>query len=156
VTAPPTVLVADEGLDRVLLCRVSLEHAGYRTLTAGTGEAVRDHLVDEVPDVILLGVTLAAEARWSLLTAITTDERTAQAPVVLLGGNRWDRDLDHGWSSGAAEVVTGPLGPLALSRVVRDVLDTSPEDRRRRRELLGDRSALRPGMAGTEDHDSDG
>lgn len=129
-----TVLVVDDAPDLRLLCRLNLEFEGYRVLEAGTAQQARDRLADELPDVVLLDVALPDDG-WALLEAIATDERTREVPVVVLTGRTRERDQLRAWSAGATEYVTKPFSSRGLSHLVRDVLETTPEERRSRREL---------------------
>ena len=49
-----------------------------------------------------------------------------------------DRDQEQirGWSEGAADYITKPFSPLALSHVLHDVLETDPDEERRRRQMI--------------------
>jgi DNA-binding response OmpR family regulator len=142
VTDRHTVLVVDDEPDVVLLCRLNLEFEGYRVLEAASGEAALATLAEELPDVVLLDVALPELDGWQVLEAIKADPRTRGVPVVMLTGRTHEHDLVRGWSAGAAEYVTKPFSPRALTRVVRDVLDTPPAEERRRRELALDRLTL--------------
>lgn len=142
-----TVLVVDDEPDVRLLCRVTLEFAGYRVIEAEDGQVALARLAEEVPDVIVLAVMLAELDGWQVLETVQADPRTRDVPVVMLCATVDDSDQVRGWSFGAAEYVTKPLSPTVLSRILSDVLATEPGEQERRRQLMvGEfRSLLDPG-----------
>jgi CheY-like chemotaxis protein len=133
------VLVVDDEPDVLLLCRVNLEFEGYRVTEASDGEQALARLAEEVPDVVLLDVMMPKMDGWTVLEHIKADPRTAEVPVVMLTAKVQDHDQVRGWSSGAAEYITKPFSPLALSQVVEDVIDTDPQEEDRRRRLVLDK-----------------
>jgi two-component system, OmpR family, phosphate regulon response regulator PhoB len=141
VTDRPTVLVVDDGPDLRLLCRLNLEFEGYRVLEAGSAAEARDRLAEEVPDLVLLEVALPDDG-WSLLEELTAGARTREVPVVIVTERSHGHDQLRAWSAGATEYVTKPFSSRGLSHLVRDVLETTPEERRRRRQLAEAQLAL--------------
>jgi DNA-binding response OmpR family regulator len=53
-----------------------------------------------------------------------------------------DQDQIRGWSQGAADYITKPFSPLALSQVLQDVLATDPQEQERRRKMILERLQL--------------
>lgn len=130
------VLVVDDEPDVLLLCRVNLEFEGYEVLDAADGEEAMRRMREERPDVVLLDVMMPHMDGWQVLEAIKADERLRETPVVMLTAKVQDQDQIRGWSRGAADYVTKPFSPLALSQVLQDVLATDPEEESRRREMV--------------------
>ncbi len=136
---PRTVLVVDDEPDVLLLCRLTLEAEGYRVIEATDGEAALARLVEEVPDVVVLDVTLPARDGRQVLEAVRADPRTRDVRVVLTAAPVQDEDPVQGWSSDAAEYVTKPFSPLCLVRILEDVLATDPGEEAERRQLVRDK-----------------
>lgn len=130
------VLVVDDEPDVLLLCRVNLEFEGYEVVEAADGEAVMEQVRVERPDVILLDVMMPRMDGWQVLQAIKADEELRSIPVVMLTAKVQDQDRIRGWSEGAAEHITKPFSPLALSHLLQDVLATEAEDEQRRRQMI--------------------
>jgi two-component system, OmpR family, phosphate regulon response regulator PhoB len=130
------VLVVDDEPDVLLLCRVNLEFEGYEVIEAGDGEEAMARLRETSPDVVLLDVMLPKMDGWQVLAAIKEDEELRDLPVVMLTAKVQDQDQIRGWSQGAADYITKPFSPLALSQVLQDVLSTAPEEEERRRRLI--------------------
>ena len=131
-----TVLVVDDEPDVLLLCRVNLEFEGYEVLEAADGEQAMERIRAHRPDVVLLDVMMPKMDGWQVLSAVKADAALADIPVVMLTAKVQDQDQIRGWSQGAADYLTKPFSPLALSQVLQDVLATDPEEEARRRQLI--------------------
>ncbi len=130
------VLVVDDEPDVLLLCRVNLEFEGYNVVEASDGEMAMEVVRAERPDVVLLDVMMPKMDGWQVLAAIKADPDLKDTPVVMLTAKVQDQDQIRGWSSGAAEYITKPFSPLALSQVIQDVLSNDPEEEERRRRMI--------------------
>lgn len=131
-----TVLVVDDEPDVLLLCRVNLEFEGYEVIEAADGEQAMAQAHAHHPDVVLLDVMMPKMDGWQVLAAIKADDELADIPVVMLTAKVQDQDQIRGWSQGAADYITKPFSPLALSQVLQDVLETAPEEEDRRRKMI--------------------
>ncbi len=130
------VLVVDDEPDVLLLCRVNLEFEGYEVIEAADGEAAMERVREDRPDVVLLDVMMPKMDGWQVLEAIKGDEDISCVPVVMLTAKVQDQDQIRGWSQGAADYITKPFSPLALSQVLQDVLETDPAEEERRRTMI--------------------
>jgi len=130
------VLVVDDEPDVLLLCRVNLEFEGYEVVEASDGEMAMQVVREENPDVVLLDVMMPKMDGWQVLAALKADDDLKDIPVVMLTAKVQDQDQIRGWSSGAAEYITKPFSPLALSQVLQDVLSNDPEEEERRRRMI--------------------
>ena len=130
------VLVVDDEPDVLLLCRVNLEFEGYEVVEATDGEQAMEQARSESPDVVLLDVMMPRMDGWQVLTAMKDDEELEHIPVVMLTAKVQEHDQIRGWSRGAADYITKPFSPLALSQVLQDVLSTDPEEEERRRRII--------------------
>jgi CheY-like chemotaxis protein len=130
------VLVVDDEPDVLLLCRVNLEFEGYEVVEAADGEQAMQQLRERGFDVVLLDVMMPKMDGWQVLEAVKADEDLKEIPVVMLTAKVQDQDQIRGWSQGAADYITKPFSPLALSQVLQDVLATDPEEEERRRQMI--------------------
>ena len=73
---------------------------------------------------------------WQVLQAMKSEDGLKDIPVVMLTAKVQDQDQIRGWESGAAEYITKPFSPLALSQVLQDVLANDPEEEERRRRMI--------------------
>jgi CheY-like chemotaxis protein len=130
------VLVVDDEPDVLLLCRVNLEFEGYEVVEASDGEQAMERLSEQTFDVMLLDVMMPKMDGWQVLEAVKADDELKDLPVVMLTAKVQDQDQIRGWSQGAADYITKPFSPLALSQVLQDVLATDPEEEERRRRMI--------------------
>lgn len=137
-----TVLVVDDEPDVLLLCRVNLEFEGYHVLEAADGEAALEIIRNDRPDAVLLDVMMPRMDGWQVLDTIKSDRALKDIPVVMLTAKVADQDQIRGWSQGAADYITKPFSPLALSQVLQDVLATDPQEQERRRKMILERLQL--------------
>ena len=136
------VLVVDDEPDVLLLCRVNLEFEGYEVIEAADGETAMEQVRAHRPDVVLLDVMMPRMDGWQVLQAIKSDDELRSIPVVMLTAKVQDQDQIRGWSEGAADYITKPFSPLALSQVLQDVLATDADDEERRRRMILDKLQL--------------
>ncbi len=136
MTDKKRVLVVDDEPDVLLLCRVNLEVEGYDVATAPDGEAGLEACRELKPDVVLLDVMMPKMDGWQVLEAIKEDDDLAHIPVVMLTAKVQEQDQIRGWSTGAADYITKPFSPLALSQVLENVLSNDPEEEERRRRMI--------------------
>ncbi len=130
------VLVVDDEPDVLLLCRVNLEFEGYEVIEAADGEQALERIREDRPDVVLLDVMMPRKDGWQVLTEVKEDPELRDIPIVMLTAKVQDQDQIRGWSAGAADYITKPFSPLALSQVLQDVLSTTPEEEERRRQMI--------------------
>jgi CheY-like chemotaxis protein len=130
------VLVVDDEPDVLLLCRVNLEFEGYEVVEAPDGEEAMERLREQSFDVMLLDVMMPRMDGWQVLEAVKADDELKDLPVVMLTAKVQDQDQIRGWSHGAADYITKPFSPLALSQVLQDVLATDPDEEERRRKMI--------------------
>lgn len=127
------ILVVDDEPDVLLLCRVNLEFDGHEVLEAEDGERGYDVARAEQPDLIVLDVMLPQRDGFSVLERLKADDETKHIPVIMLTAKAQEADQMRGWMNGAAEYVTKPFSPVALTDAVNNVLSMTPEERAARR-----------------------
>ena len=117
-----TVLVVDdEPIVREVVVRY-LEREGYRTLEAGDGDAARDALARNSPDLVVLDVMLPGTDGLELCRWIRS---TSQLPVIMLTARGEEADRIVGLELGADDYVTKPFSPRELAARVKSVLRRS-------------------------------
>jgi two-component system cell cycle response regulator DivK len=78
------VLIVDDNERNLRLARDVLQHAGLRTLEAGTAAEAHELAAEEAPDVILMDIRLPDLDGAEALRRLKEDARTAAIPVVAL------------------------------------------------------------------------
>jgi DNA-binding response OmpR family regulator len=112
------VVVADDDPDIVDILKFNLEAAGYEVLTASDGEAARDLILEEVPDLVVLDIMMPKMDGLEVLTIIKGQPKTRTIPVVMLTAKTSDNDLWQGWDAGADYYITKPFDLDELLRFI--------------------------------------
>ena len=139
-----TVLVVDdEPTIREVVVRY-LRREGYATLEAGDGDAARELLERQWPNLVVLDVMLPATDGLALCRWIRD---RSQLPVIMLTARGDEADRIVGLELGADDYVTKPFSPRELVARVRTVLrrgaaaDERPDERFRVGEIEIDAGA---------------
>ncbi|MBO9533833.1 MAG: response regulator transcription factor [Solirubrobacteraceae bacterium] len=107
----PHVLVVDDEPDVRSLVRLLLERAGYHVSEAVDGRAALRHIFSEVPDLVLLDVTMPDIDGWQTLQRIRD---VTDVPVIMLTAASTELEKVRGLKSGADDYVTKPFGRQEL------------------------------------------
>jgi DNA-binding response OmpR family regulator len=114
-----TVLVVDdEPIVRDVVVRY-LRREGYKTLEAGDGDAARQLVERQSPDLVVLDLMLPGTDGLSLCRWIRT---RSELPVIMLTARGEEADRIVGLEIGADDYVTKPFSPRELAARVRTVL----------------------------------
>jgi DNA-binding response OmpR family regulator len=107
----PHVLVVDDEPDVRSLVRLLLERAGYNVSEAVDGRAALRHIFSDVPDLVLLDVTMPDIDGWQTLQRIRD---VTDVPVIMLTAASTELEKVRGLKSGADDYVTKPFGRQEL------------------------------------------
>jgi two-component system cell cycle response regulator DivK len=77
----PMILVADDDKDNRAIMSAVLEAAGYRVLLACDGVEAIDAAMKELPDLILLDMSMPRLSGWDAIKRLKSAPRTAAIPV---------------------------------------------------------------------------
>ena len=113
------VLIVDDNQENAKLARDVLEHAGMRTLTAGTAAEALALAREHAPDVVLMDLRLPDLDGTEAARQLRGDERTAGIPVLALSA--LPRADAEGWfrGSGFADYLEKPIDVRELPDRVR-------------------------------------
>jgi len=115
-----TVMIVDDSPTVRKILSMTLERAGYGVLSAADGEAALESLQNEVPDLILLDISMPKLDGYEVCKRVKADARTAHVPVVMLSGKDAFFDKVKGRMAGATEYLTKPFAtPAVLAAVGR-------------------------------------
>ena len=113
------VLIVDDNVENAKLARDVLEHAGMRTLCAGTAAEALALAKEHKPHVVLMDLRLPDLNGTEALRQLAADERTAGIPVLALSAlpiedaAAWFRD------AGFADYIEKPIDVRELPDRVR-------------------------------------
>jgi two-component system alkaline phosphatase synthesis response regulator PhoP len=122
--ATGTVLVVDDDRDALDILKRNLEHAGYTTITAGSGQACLDAVSAQSSaiDVILLDVMMPGMDGLRVCEELKRIERAAGIPVILVTAKDDLGTRAAGMRLGVSEFVTKPLNMQELQIRLRNQL----------------------------------
>jgi len=119
----PTVLMVDDDEEITCAACLRLRAAGYRTLTAGDGDAALAAAVANHPDAILLDVRLPRRNGLSVLSELKRRPETTQIPIVMLSASVVDQQA--ALDAGARFFLRKPYCGDTLVQAVRTALTTN-------------------------------
>jgi DNA-binding response OmpR family regulator len=128
------VLVVDDELAVIELCRMSFESGGHRVTVATGGDEAIAAVWAEPPDVVLLDFMMPGLDGLSVLERIRRDRDPHRSvPVVMLSAKGRPEDALRGLAAGATAYVTKPFEIDELEHLLEAVVSETPGERDLRR-----------------------
>lgn len=119
------ILLVEEQQETVDQLRPSLEQEGYRVLVSRDGEDALRTVTDEMPDLVVLDVTLPGIDGSTFLKRLRRNPETARMPVLVLSGQGENVDKIIGLELSAEDFMTRPYNALELVARVKALLRRS-------------------------------
>jgi diguanylate cyclase (GGDEF)-like protein len=111
-----SVLVVDDEESNILILKKILSE--YTLFTAKTGEEVPALVRDNLPDLILLDLTLPGIDGFEVLRRLKEDPKTVNIPVIIISGLDDEIDEEKGLLMGAVDYIIKPFKhAIILARV---------------------------------------
>ncbi|HUP43596.1 MAG TPA: response regulator [Thermoanaerobaculia bacterium] len=128
--ATPLVLVVDDFAAGRELCAEYLLYRGYEVATAADGAEALERAFALRPDAILMDLSLPEIDGWEATRRLRADRRTRAIKIIALTAHALETERDRALAAGCDEVVTKPIVPKELERVVRRQLgrETAPAE----------------------------
>jgi len=119
------VLLVDDEADIRRIAALSLSGIGGMEVAQASGgsEGIRMAREDR-PDVILLDMMMPGLDGPATFQALRSDPETSAIPVVFLTAKAMSAEVDRLRDLGARGVLIKPFDPMALPRLLRELLDT--------------------------------
>jgi DNA-binding response OmpR family regulator len=119
------VLVVDDEPRVREVVAAYLERDGYRVDQAGDGDAARERLASNDPDLVILDIMFPGASGLDLLADL---RKRSDVPVILLTARAEETDRILGLELGADDYVVKPFSPRELVARVRTVLRRARPD----------------------------
>lgn len=134
-----TILVVDDEPDICLLARMTFEREGYSVVEAADGADALALVDASRPDAIVLDVMLPEVDGWTVLQQLKVhpDRRVREIPVVMLTALGSPLHRARGGIEGAVAYLAKPIDLDELVVAVREGLEGSEPERRRRAQRAG-------------------
>jgi len=118
-----TILVVDDDKHNVELLDVILKHAGYKVITATSGEDALEIIKHDPIDVALLDVMMPGMSGTELCGRLKKNPATEHVPVILISAQMiQDEDVVSGIDYGADEYLIKPIDTAILMARVKSWL----------------------------------
>jgi CheY-like chemotaxis protein len=105
---PKILLVEDNEMNRDMLSR-RLQRKGYAVVTAEDGEKGLLLARSEMPDLILMDISLPVMSGWEVTRLLKADEATRHIPIIALTAHAWITDREKAIEAGCDEYDTKPV-----------------------------------------------
>ncbi|HEX6587667.1 MAG TPA: response regulator [Longimicrobiales bacterium] len=118
MSANKTVLLVEDNEDNLIVYRTILDHVGYRVIEARDGEEGVARAKADLPDLILMDVSLPKMDGWEATRRIKADDDTRQIPIIAVTAHALDDDREKATQVGCDGYLAKPVAPR---RVVEEV-----------------------------------
>lgn len=104
------ILVIEDDPGALRLMVYTLQHEGYKVLTAPNGLEGLKKAKEERPDLIVLDVMLPGIDGFEICHRLRAEPQTAHLPILMLSGKEKEIDKATGLKVGADDYLTKPAG----------------------------------------------
>ena len=104
-----TVLIVDDVDANVLLLKLLLTKAGYKTLTAYNGKDSIEIIKKQSPDLVLLDIMMPVMDGYEVAAKLREMPDLRDMPIIFLSALNSPNDIVKGFRSGAADYVSKPF-----------------------------------------------
>ena len=118
------VLIVDDSPEAVALVRARLAKDGLDVVSADCGTAGFEAVKHELPDLILLDVTMPDISGFDVCRMLKADPELCMIPIVFLSASDTAEDKVRGLNIGAVDYVTKPFDAFELQARVNAGLRT--------------------------------
>lgn len=119
---PEKVLVADDDEDNRRIMELTLARAGYRVVLATNGSEAVAAAEREIPDLILLDLSMPVMTGWDALKKLKSDERLKAIPVLAFTAHAMAGDERRALEAGFDGYLSKPCVPRRAVAAVAAVL----------------------------------
>lgn len=104
-----TILIVDDVDANVLLLKLLISKAGYKTLTAYNGLDALEIVESSKPDLILLDIMMPVMDGHEVARRLRENPERAEIPIIFLSALNSTQDVVQGFKLGAADYVSKPF-----------------------------------------------
>jgi len=114
------ILVVDDEPHVVKMLDFKLKILGHEVITARDGDEALREVETKKPDLVLLDIMMPGMDGYQLLRKLKASEHYRDIPVVMLTAKGQEKDIVHGFDTGADDYVVKPFGfPELIARINR-------------------------------------
>jgi CheY-like chemotaxis protein len=104
-----TILIIEDNEDNRLIYSTYLTFSGYRVLEAVDGERGISMTRSELPDLVLMDVSLPHTDGWTATKILKSDPATAHIPIIALTAHAMSGDREKTLQAGCDDYDTKPI-----------------------------------------------
>jgi two-component system, cell cycle response regulator DivK len=119
------LLIEDNELNRDMLSR-RLERRGYRVVLAVDGEAGVEAAAAELPDLVLMDMSLPVLDGWEATRRLKSGAATRDIPVIALTAHAMTSDRERALQAGCDDYDTKPVELARLLAKIEALLGGAP------------------------------
>ena len=118
---PTVLIVEDEAAIRDMIA-ITLDLAGFNSLSAESAHQAHIAVIDRRPDLILLDWMLPGGSGIELARRLKREELTADIPIIMLTAKTSEDNKVQGLNAGVDDYITKPFSPRELVARIKAVL----------------------------------
>ena len=118
----PLVLVVDDFQDNREMYAEFLSYSGFRVIEAANGKEAVQQAFDNLPDVIVMDLSLPIMDGWEATRLLKKDARTRAIPVMALTGHALAGHSKEAKDAGCDAFLSKPCLPDQLVAEIRRIL----------------------------------
>lgn len=107
--SPARILIIEDDPDNLEMVQFLLERAGYTILTTQNGTEGLELAQRELPDLILLDMTIPGLDGWQLAATLKGAQETSRLPIIALTAHTLPGDRKRALDAGCDGYISKPL-----------------------------------------------
>ncbi|MCA1788331.1 MAG: response regulator [Thioalkalivibrio sp.] len=111
---PPLILIVDDDQVAATVLEEQLQHAGYRTMTAHSGNAALEQVATTRPELVLLDVMMPDMSGLTVCRRLREEFDANSLPIVLVTARTRPEDVVEGLNAGANDHLAKPFWRLEM------------------------------------------
>ena len=123
-----TVLIVEDNEDNRIVYSTILRHHGFRVSEALDGEAGIAKARQELPDIILMDISIPLIDGWEVTQTLKRDAATSHIPVIALTAHAMPGDRERAMEVGCDGYLAKPCEPRAVLAEVNRLLNRPRAD----------------------------
>jgi two-component system, cell cycle response regulator DivK len=116
------ILLVEDDDDNRNVFEIALRHAGALVISCVDGDGAVHRAHREMPDLILMDLSLPVLDGWEATRRLKADERTCRIPIVALTAHALPEARKRAEEAGFDAYLTKPIAPMAVVHSVRALL----------------------------------
>lgn len=136
------ILISEDNAEIRTLVSSILVEEGHKVSVAQNGQQALDMLTDDPPDVLVLDIMMPQMDGYTVLKELKSSGIKEQMKILILTAKTSESDWVRGYKLGADSYLTKPFDTDELINGIEDLLSSTKEQLRVRREAELDKAQL--------------